>query len=124
MELGDGKPFWKLLVSEATGCDSDDYFEEVYEYYAHGDIWHLPVEAHETMSVLKDCGVKLAVVSNFDTRLRKLLKDLNVLDLFDAVIISSEVGHEKLDPKIFRAALGRCSVSIFYGHDNLKFSLF
>lgn len=25
--------------------------------------------------------VKVAVVSNFDTRLRKLLKDLNVLDL-------------------------------------------
>lgn len=26
--------------------------------------------------------VKVAVVSNFDTRLRKLLKDLNVLDLW------------------------------------------
>lgn len=26
-------------------------------------------------------AVKLAVVSNFDTRLRKLLKDLHVLDL-------------------------------------------
>lgn len=26
-------------------------------------------------------AVKLAVVSNFDTRLRKLLKDLNVVDL-------------------------------------------
>jgi len=26
-------------------------------------------------------AVKLAVVSNFDTRLRKLLKDLNVLDV-------------------------------------------
>lgn len=28
---GDGKPFWKLVVSEATGCSNDDYFEEVYE---------------------------------------------------------------------------------------------
>ncbi|KMT11450.1 hypothetical protein BVRB_5g107730 [Beta vulgaris subsp. vulgaris] len=27
-------------------------------------------------------AVKLAVVSNFDTRLRKLLKELNVLDLY------------------------------------------
>ncbi|XP_041015365.1 uncharacterized protein LOC121258081 isoform X3 [Juglans microcarpa x Juglans regia] len=49
--------------------------------------------------------VKVAVVSNFDTRLRKLLKELNVLDLFDAVIISSEVGYEKPDIKIFKAAL-------------------
>lgn len=30
---GDGKPFWKHVVSEATGCDSVDYFEEVYEVY-------------------------------------------------------------------------------------------
>ncbi|CAI9105882.1 OLC1v1004904C1 [Oldenlandia corymbosa var. corymbosa] len=107
---GDGKPFWKLVVSEATGCDNVDYFEEVYEYYAHGNVWHLPVGAQETISVLKDSGVKLAVVSNFDTRLRKLLKDLNVLDLFDAVVISSEVGHEKPDPKIFTAALDMLSV--------------
>lgn len=27
---GDGKPFWKFVVSEATGCANDDYFEEVY----------------------------------------------------------------------------------------------
>ncbi|XP_073014561.1 uncharacterized protein [Primulina eburnea] len=107
---GDGKPFWKLVVSEATGCDNEDYFEEVYEYYANGDAWHLPDGAYETILCLKDSGVKMAVVSNFDTRLRKLLKDLNVLDLFDAVIISSEVGYEKPDGKIFRAALDQISV--------------
>ncbi|XP_022868575.1 haloacid dehalogenase-like hydrolase domain-containing protein 3 isoform X2 [Olea europaea var. sylvestris] len=81
-----------------------------YQYYANGDAWHLPDGAYETMSLLKDSGVKLAVVSNFDTRLRKLLKDLNVLDLFDAVIISSEIGYEKPDENIFRAALDQISV--------------
>ncbi|XP_010257146.1 PREDICTED: haloacid dehalogenase-like hydrolase domain-containing protein 3 isoform X2 [Nelumbo nucifera] len=103
---GDGRPFWKSIVSEATGCSNNDYFEEVYEYFANGDAWKLPSGAFETMCLLKDAGVKLVVVSNFDTRLRKLLKDLNVADLFDAIIISSEVGYEKPDPEIFRAALG------------------
>lgn len=28
---GDGRPFWKLVVSEATGCSDNDYFEEVYQ---------------------------------------------------------------------------------------------
>ncbi|EPS64084.1 hypothetical protein M569_10699, partial [Genlisea aurea] len=102
---GDGKPFWKLVVSEATGCHNGDYFEEVYEYYAHGNAWDLPEGAYDTLLCLKDHGVKLAVVSNFDSRLRKLLKDLNVLHLFDAVIISSEIGFEKPDERIFRAAL-------------------
>ncbi|KAM3706693.1 hypothetical protein ACJW31_03G169500 [Castanea mollissima] len=107
---GDGRPFWKLVVSEATGCADNDYFEEVYEYYAKGDAWRLPDGAYETITLLKDAGVKIAVVSNFDTRLRKLLKDLNVLDLFDAVIISSEVGYEKPDIKIFKAALDQVNV--------------
>ncbi|KAG9138371.1 hypothetical protein Leryth_001560 [Lithospermum erythrorhizon] len=107
---GDGKPFWKLVVSEATGCDDDNYFEEVYKYYANANAWHLPDGALENMMVLKDSGVKLAVVSNFDTRLRKLLEDLNVLDMFDAVIISSEVGYEKPDERIFRVALDQLNV--------------
>lgn len=33
---GDGKPFWKRVVAEATGCDNVDYFEEVYEVYIPG----------------------------------------------------------------------------------------
>lgn len=107
---GDGRPFWKLVVSEATGCANEDYFEEVYEYFANGDAWHLPDGAYETIFLLKDAGVKVAVVSNFDTRLRKLLKDLNVLHMFDAVIISSEVGYEKPDAKIFKAALDEMKV--------------
>ncbi|WCJ25263.1 Haloacid dehalogenase-like hydrolase (HAD) superfamily protein [Euphorbia peplus] len=107
---GDGRPFWKLVVSEATGCSDNDYFEEVYQYYANGNAWHLPERAYDTLFFLKDAGVKLAVVSNFDTRLRKLLKDLNVLNLFDALIISSEVGYEKPDPNIFKAALDEVGV--------------
>ncbi|KAG8475655.1 hypothetical protein CXB51_032609 [Gossypium anomalum] len=87
---GDGKPFWKLVVSEATGCSNEDYFEEVYEHYGNGYAWRLPDGASETIWLLKNAGVKVAVVSNFDTRLRKVLKELNVIDLFDAVIISSE----------------------------------
>ncbi|XP_010476480.1 PREDICTED: haloacid dehalogenase-like hydrolase domain-containing protein 3 [Camelina sativa] len=107
---GDGRPFWKLVVSEATGCSDNDYFEEVYQYYANGEAWHLPEGAYETMSLLKDAGVKMAVVSNFDSRLSKLLKDLNVIDMFDAVIVSSEVGYEKPDERIFKSALEQISV--------------
>ncbi|WRX13960.1 Haloacid dehalogenase-like hydrolase - like 3 [Theobroma cacao] len=55
--------------------------------------------------MVSDGTVKVAVVSNFDTRLRRVLKDLNVIDLLDALIISSEVGYEKPDARIFKAAL-------------------
>ncbi|XP_048136355.1 uncharacterized protein LOC115755449 isoform X2 [Rhodamnia argentea] len=61
-------------------------------------------------NVVSGITVKLAVVSNFDIRLRKLLKDLNIVDLFDAVIVSSEVGYEKPDPGIFKSALDQLQV--------------
>ncbi|KAG2577030.1 haloacid dehalogenase-like hydrolase domain-containing protein 3 isoform X2 [Panicum virgatum] len=107
---GDGRPFWRIVVAEATNCTDDDYFEEVYQYYAHGDAWRLPVGADTTLRELKDAGVKLAVVSNFDTRLWKLLKDLNVSDMFDAIVVSSEVGYEKPAPEIFKIALDQIGV--------------
>ncbi|OMO82456.1 Haloacid dehalogenase/epoxide hydrolase [Corchorus olitorius] len=120
---GDGKPFWKLVVSEATGCSNDDYFEEVYEHYANGDAWHLPDGAHETIFLLKNAGVKVAVLSNFDTRLRRVLKELNVIDLLDALIISSEVGYEKPNARIFEAALdqiGLEAAKVVHVGDNEK----
>ena len=52
-------------------------------------------------------GIKLAVVSNFDTRLRPILEELGLVDLFDCVVISAEVGAEKPNPVIFEKA---CSI--------------
>jgi FMN phosphatase YigB (HAD superfamily) len=41
---------------------------------------------------LRKAGVKTAVVSNFDTRLRPLLQALKCDRWFDAVAVSAEVG--------------------------------
>ena len=43
---------------------------------------------------LRNAGVKLAVVSNFDTRLRPLLQALNCDNWFDAVAVSAEVSDK------------------------------
>ena len=47
--------------------------------------------AVEALQRLRSAGVRLAVVSNFDTRLRPLLDSLNLTDLFDEIIVSAEV---------------------------------
>jgi len=54
--------------------------------------WHLnDPGAEEVFRALRKSGVKLAVVSNFDTRLRPLLRALNCDTWFDAVAVSAEV---------------------------------
>ncbi len=46
----------------------------------------------------------LALLSNATLSLRSLLSELNLLDLFDVVVISAEVGLRKPDPAIYSTA--------------------
>ena len=50
---------------------------------------------------------KIALITNFDhyPYIYKLLSHFKLEDLFDSVIISSEVGYKKPDPMIFKIAL-------------------
>ncbi|KAL4377531.1 hypothetical protein GQ457_02G040420 [Hibiscus cannabinus] len=100
--VNDGRPFWQYIVSSSTGCSDSQYFEEVYSYYTTNKAWHLcDPEAGKVFEALRKAGVKLAVVSNFDTRLRPLLRALNCEHWFDAVAVSAEVEAEKPNPTIF-----------------------
>jgi putative hydrolase of the HAD superfamily len=48
---------------------------------------------------------QLAVISNFDGRLRFILQNLGISKYFLHVFISSELGADKPDPEIFRRAV-------------------
>ena len=50
---------------------------------------------------LRKAGVKVAVVSNFDTRLRPLLKALKCDHWFDAVAVSAEVSALEISANFF-----------------------
>jgi HAD superfamily hydrolase (TIGR01509 family) len=60
---------------------------------------------------LRDRGLRLAVVSNWDAGLREHLAELDLLPLFDAVVTSAEAGAAKPDPRIFEVALGQLGTS-------------
>jgi len=101
---GDGRPFWRAVVREATTCDDPDYFEAVYGWYARAEAWGLAEGALDAFGALRRAGTKVAVVSNWDSRLRPLLGALGVLSAVDAAFISCELGLEKPDPAIYRLA--------------------
>ncbi len=60
---------------------------------------------------LRAAGVRLAVVSNSDGRAATALAAGGLLDAFEFVIDSGEVGVEKPDPRIFQIALDRLGLS-------------
>ncbi|KAI7996503.1 hypothetical protein LOK49_LG10G02677 [Camellia lanceoleosa] len=103
--VNDGRPFWQYIVSSSTGCSDSHYFEELYNYYTTEKAWHLcDPDAEKVFKAIRSEGVKLAVVSNFDTRLRPLLRALNCDHWFDAMAVSAEVEAEKPNPTIFLKA--------------------
>ncbi len=109
--VGDGRPFWRFVVAEATGSADPALFEALYAHYAQPDAWRVDPAGRAGLGAVRRRGGRTAVVSNWDTRLGPLLAELGLVDLLDAVVISAEVGAEKPDPAPVRAALSALSVA-------------
>lgn len=103
-QLGDGRPFWRAVVSASTGCADEALFEALYAHYQRPEAWTLREGAREALGALRERGLRLAVLSNWDTRLPALLRAMALAPLFDAVLCSGELGVEKPDPRVFAAA--------------------
>ncbi len=106
---GDERGFWRMVVGQTVEglCPEkvhDSLFEELWESFAEAKCWRLADGVAETLRVLRERGHRLAVLSNNDSRLRAILRDLGATELFEHLFISSEIGHEKPAQEIFREA--------------------
>jgi len=108
----DDKDWWRRLVAfvlngvvpSINELDRNNFFEIAYEHFAEAGVWELYPEVVEVLANL--CPrFQLAVISNFDGRLRIILEHLGVSKFFSHVFVSSEVGADKPDPEIFCRAL-------------------
>ena len=89
----------------------DEYFDEVFNYFARADAWMLYPDTVPTLQVLEQRGMELGLVSNFDSRLYEILIGLGIDRFFDSVTLSSFVGAAKPSPHIFQRALAKHAVS-------------
>jgi putative hydrolase of the HAD superfamily len=108
----DDKGWWQQLVDlildqaapSLGDIDRDNFFEIAYEHFAEAGVWELYPEVVEVLDKLQP-RFQLAVISNFDGRLRFILEQLGISKFFPHVFVSSELGADKPDPLIFRRAL-------------------
>jgi putative hydrolase of the HAD superfamily len=104
----DDKDWWRELVDlvldqvapSLSELDRDNFFEIAYEHFGEADVWELYPEVTGVLEKLRP-RFQLAVVSNFDGRLRFILQHLGISKFFTHIFISSEIGADKPDPEIY-----------------------
>ena len=108
----DDKGWWRELVDlvleqaapALSEFDRDNFFEIAYEHFAEAGVWEIYPEVPGVLEQSQP-RFQLAVISNFDGRLRFILQHLGISKFFSHVFISSELGADKPDPEIYRRAL-------------------
>lgn len=112
----DDREWWRALVDrvlDVCGAGGDlnrsAYFDELWDEFAKPGVWELYPETREVLAALAG-RFRLGIVSNFDSRLRKILPLLGITEFFDELVISSEVGSQKPSPHIFHEAVRRFGV--------------
>jgi putative hydrolase of the HAD superfamily len=99
---------WEELVSEVFGAPTPPgFFTELYGRFAEPDVWHIFDDVLPTLDALASRKIKLAVISNWDERLRPLLRSLRLDRYFETFAISIEVGFPKPSPVIFEHAAAK-----------------
>jgi putative hydrolase of the HAD superfamily len=100
---------WYGVVREAFGERAGElpegFFPAVYERFAEPDVWRVFEDVRPVLAALRERGVRMGVISNWDDRLQPLLRALELHECFDVVVVSYAAGVTKPSPAIFKAAL-------------------
>lgn len=103
-QRGDGRAFWGPVVKSAVGVDDDVLVEQLWAHYLEPRAWWVDLGALEALGQVARTGVKLGIISNWDTRLRTLYNRFALDRMFPVLVCSAEVEVDKPDPEIFRVA--------------------
>ncbi len=119
---------WAALVTETFGplvppgaCDA--FFPALYERFAEPGPWRIFDDVLPVLEMLKARGLRLGIISNWDARLRPLLRLLKLDSHFETVVVSCEVDAPKPAPGIFLEAartLGVPTENILHVGDDLE----
>jgi putative hydrolase of the HAD superfamily len=108
--------FWLRFIAEvlrraAPAAAEPDLarraLERLSTAFGRADAWRVYDDVPAALRELRRSGARLGVVSNWDSRLPRLLEALGLARYFDTLAVSHLEGVEKPDPALFRRAMTR-----------------
>ncbi len=107
---------WRRVFLEAvapfgTLTDPDKAFKECYEAFAQPEAFALAPGAREVLESLRQKNKRLTIISNWDERLRRLLRAYGLDEFFERLFISCEVGLLKPAVDFYQLACSQMGVA-------------
>jgi putative hydrolase of the HAD superfamily len=93
-----------------AGIAFDAWFELLYRRFGDPVVWRMYDDVEPVLTDLRRRGLRIGVISNWDTRLQTISDGLGLTKLVDFLVISAQAGVRKPDPRIFHLALDRAGV--------------
>ncbi len=101
---------YMLLSGMKVSGDAVALAESLASSWSDPDVWPLFEGAREVILRVRQQGLRTGLISNWDAGLTRVLKALDVYDLFDIIVVSANVGHAKPEAAIFENALALAGV--------------
>ena len=111
-----GEPdFWKSFLNRVRsvldgGTVSEEAFARLAAHFRNPASWAIYDDVLPTLDVLARRGLRLGVVSNWDSQLPRLLEGLGLSQRFGSVVVSAIEETGKPEPEIFHRACARLNV--------------
>lgn len=114
VSAAESRLFWTYLYRRflaELGIDDQALADRLFGTFTSTASYRLYDDVLDTLDRLHAAGLRLGLISNFETWLQEMLVELEVGHLFEVTVISGVEGVEKPDPGIYRLALERGGVA-------------
>ena len=107
---------WAAVVDQTFAglCEprpSQTFFPAIYQRFAELGAWRMYDDVLPALDSLASKDTPLAVISNWDARLRPLLEQFRLDRYFEIIVVSCEVGFAKPSPVIFEHAAKKLGIA-------------
>ena len=105
---------WRMIVAGVLPevAEPDRAFDELWDHFGRPDSWRCYPDVVPVLESLEERGIVVCVGSNFDSRLRGVVRGLREFKgRLESLVISSEVGFRKPHPSFFRAACAQLGLA-------------
>lgn len=101
---------WRWIVDEVVPdvIDTERCFAELWDHFARPSSWACFEDVMSALAGLKQAGYRLAIASNFDSRLHAVCEGHDALSSIERRFVSSETGYRKPSPQFYSAIALQC----------------